>query len=90
MSGSVAPAIVSSAKDLIQYYVSDCSPVDSNAKKGYSERFIHGEIYKKFSEVNSVIHSHAEEVLPYTMSGVPLKPAFHIPGFLGMNFKLIF
>lgn len=85
MSGSVAPAVVSSANDLIQYRISDCSPVDENAKKGYSERFIHGEIYKRFPDVNSVVHSHAEAVLPYTMNGVPLKPVFHIPGFLGTS-----
>lgn len=88
MSGSVAPATISSPDDLIQYHVSDCSPVDPNAKKGYQERFIHGEIFKKFSSVNCVVHAHAEDVLPYTMNGVPLRPAFHIPGFLGMSTDL--
>jgi hypothetical protein len=31
-----------------------------------------------------VVHSHSEAVLPYTMNGVPMRPAFHIAGFLGM------
>jgi ribulose-5-phosphate 4-epimerase/fuculose-1-phosphate aldolase len=83
MSGDKAPALVSSPIDLIQYYISDSSPVDPKAKKGYQERFIHSEIYKRYPHINSVVHSHSEAVLPFTMNGVPMKPAFHIAGFLG-------
>ncbi|EKD19893.1 class II Aldolase and Adducin domain-containing protein [Drepanopeziza brunnea f. sp. 'multigermtubi' MB_m1] len=83
MSGDKAPALVSSQADLIPYNVSDASPVDPKSKKGYQERFIHSEIYKRFPHVNSVVHSHSEAVLPYTMSGVPMRPTFHIAGFLG-------
>jgi ribulose-5-phosphate 4-epimerase/fuculose-1-phosphate aldolase len=85
MSGDRAPALVSSHSDLIKYHVSDGSPVDPRSKKGYQERFIHSEIYKRFPEVNSVIHSHSEAVLPYTMNGVAMKPTFHIAGFLGTH-----
>jgi ribulose-5-phosphate 4-epimerase/fuculose-1-phosphate aldolase len=84
MSADSAPALVSSPSDLVHYRVADSSPVEPGAKKGYQERFIHSEIYKRFPEVNSVVHSHSEAVLPYTMSGVPMKPAFHIAGFLGV------
>jgi len=59
--------------------------VEQNAKKGYAERFIHGEIFRMYSSVNCVIHSHAEDVLPYVTSGVPLVPLFHMAGFLGMT-----
>jgi ribulose-5-phosphate 4-epimerase/fuculose-1-phosphate aldolase len=83
MCGYMAPGVVSSSEDLIEYYVADGSTVDPNAKKGYSERFIHGEMFKKFPAVNCVIHSHAEAVLPYVTSGVPLLPVFHMAGFLG-------
>jgi ribulose-5-phosphate 4-epimerase/fuculose-1-phosphate aldolase len=85
MSGDRAPALVSSHSDLIKYHVSNGSPVDPRANKGYQERFIHSEIYKRFPEVNSVIHSHSEAVLPYTMNGVAMKPTFHIAGFLGTH-----
>jgi len=85
MYGSLAPALVSYPSDLVSYRISDCSPVNNNAKKGYQERFIHGEIYKRFPEVNSVIHSHSENVLPFTISSVPMRPAFHIAGFLGRS-----
>ena len=83
MCGYMAPGVVSSSDDLVEYYVADGSTVDPNAKKGYSERFIHGEMFKKFPSVNCVIHSHAEAVLPYVTSGIPLLPVFHMAGFLG-------
>jgi ribulose-5-phosphate 4-epimerase/fuculose-1-phosphate aldolase len=85
MSGDRAPALVSSHSDLIKYHVSDSNPVDPQSKKGYQERFIHSEIYKRFPAINSVIHSHSEAVLPYTMNGVAMRPTFHIAGFLGTH-----
>ncbi|KAE9992345.1 hypothetical protein EG327_009299 [Venturia inaequalis] len=85
MCGYMAPGVVSSSDDLIEYYIKDSSPVDPDAKKGYSERFIHGEMFRKWSGVNCVIHSHAEDVLPFVTSGVPLVPVFHMAGFLGTD-----
>ncbi|KAM7213944.1 Adducin-related protein 2 [Rhypophila decipiens] len=83
MCGYMAPAIVTSPDDLIEYWVRNSSPVSPNARKGYSERFIHGEMFGKFENVNCVVHSHAEAVLPYVTSGVSLVPIFHMAGFLG-------
>ncbi|KAF7344175.1 Arad-like aldolase/epimerase [Mycena venus] len=40
---------------------------------GFSERFIHSEIYKKFPEVNAVVHAHTEAILPFAnQAKVPL------------------
>lgn len=77
------PALVESADDLIEYWVDGSDPVDPNAKKGYSERFIHGELYKRYSKVHCVVHSHAEAVIPYVTSDVRLMPMYHMAGFLG-------
>ncbi|KAF2493397.1 arad-like aldolase/epimerase [Lophium mytilinum] len=85
MAGYLAPAVVSTPEDLIEYHIADGAPVDPNAKKGYSERFIHGEVFKRFPGVNCVIHSHSEAVIPFMVAGVPLKPAFHMAGFLGSS-----
>jgi len=85
MSRYIAPATISSERDLVEYYVDTAEPVDPNSPKGYSERCIHSEIMKKFPEVNAVIHSHSEAVVPYTISGVPMKPCFHMAGFLGTH-----
>lgn len=90
MCGYMAPAMVSSPADLIEYNVADSSTVDPNAKKGYSERFIHGELFRRFPAVNCVIHSHAEEVLPYVVTGVKMKPVYHMAGFLGADGVKVF
>lgn len=50
---------------------------------GFSERYIHSEIYKLYPEAKSVVHSHALPVIPFTISSVPLAACFHMAGFLG-------
>ncbi|OAP61572.1 hypothetical protein AYL99_03775 [Fonsecaea erecta] len=91
MCGYMAPALVASPEDLISYHVADSSTVEQHAKKGYSERFIHGEIYRRFPGVHCVIHSHAEEVLPYVVSmGVKLQAVYHMAGFLGSRGVKVF
>jgi len=83
MARQVAPALISCPQDLIDYRVYDASPIDTSLTDGYVERYIHSEIFKKYPEVNAVIHSHAESVIPYGISGVALQPCFHMAGFLG-------
>jgi ribulose-5-phosphate 4-epimerase/fuculose-1-phosphate aldolase len=39
----------------------------------YYERFIHGAMYEMYPKVQSVIHSHADEVIPFTITGEPLR-----------------
>ena len=85
MSANRAPALVASASDFVTYNVEDASATDSDAPRGYIERYIHSEMYKRFSDVECVIHAHAPDVLPYAISGVPLRPVFHMPGFLGTD-----
>jgi ribulose-5-phosphate 4-epimerase/fuculose-1-phosphate aldolase len=83
MSANMAPALVRSTSDFVEYRIADSAPCHTNAPKGFIERFIHSEIYKSYSGVKCVIHSHAEDVLPFAVSGVPLRPMFHMTGFLG-------
>lgn len=83
MSASLAPALVSSPADLVQYHVEDSTPFTDKNARGVIERYIHSEIYKRYPDVHCVIHSHAEAVLPYTITGVPLRPVYHMAGFLG-------
>lgn len=83
MSRNIASALVSSSDDLIQYYVADCRPlIPSKLSESYLECFIHSEIYKQYPDINSVIHSHSETVLPYTVNRVKLRPVMHLAGFL--------
>ena len=49
----------------------------------YGERVIHGEIYKARPDVNAVCHHHASSILPFCISGMELKPVFHLGATLG-------
>jgi ribulose-5-phosphate 4-epimerase/fuculose-1-phosphate aldolase len=83
LAANIAPALVSSPADLVEYYVSNASSVDPNAPPGYIERYIHSEILKRFPDINCVIHSHSEIVLPFTVVNILVQPAIHMAGFLG-------
>ncbi|KAL3429927.1 class II aldolase and Adducin N-terminal domain-containing protein [Aspergillus tetrazonus] len=83
MPRNIAPALLSSAADIIEYRVEDAGPVDPNSPAGYVERYIHSEIYKRYPEIKSVIHSHSAAVLPFTITAVDLRPCVHMGGFLG-------
>ncbi|PSN73445.1 arad-like aldolase/epimerase [Corynespora cassiicola Philippines] len=78
-----APALVSNAEHFIQYNIGDSTPTSPPEPQGYSERFIHGEIFRRFPKVNCVVHSHSESVIPFVSAGVPIKPLWHMAGFLG-------
>ena len=80
LSRSRAPALVTRA-DIMEYDL-DSKPVDQQGRPMYSERFIHGEIYRARPDVQGVVHSHATAVLPFGVTAVPLKPVMHMAGFL--------
>jgi len=61
----------------------DSEPVRPTQYRLYSERVIHGEIYKARPEVNAVVHHHAHAVLPYAISGRELVPVFHLGAVIG-------
>lgn len=75
------PAGVVTAADILEYDL-DTKPVRDTGAVGYSERFIHGEIYKARPDVKAVIHFHAADLIPFTVTGVPLRPMIHMAGFL--------
>jgi ribulose-5-phosphate 4-epimerase/fuculose-1-phosphate aldolase len=61
----------------------DSEPIRSTDHRLYSERVIHGEIYKARPEVNAVCHHHAHAVLPYAISGRAIVPVFHLGAVIG-------
>ena len=69
------------AVDLVELDL-DCVPVLPNAPRLNGERFIHSEIYKARPEVQCVIHSHSQAVIPFSVAGVPLRPVVAQGGFL--------
>lgn len=80
ISRSLAPELVT-RDDIMELHL-DGSPVGSDARKPYLERFIHGEIYRKRADVQSVVHSHAPSVVPFTSSSIRLRPICHMGSFL--------
>lgn len=82
MGRNLAPALVT-ADDIVEY---DLDGTAIGAKPGFThflERFIHAEIYRARPDVVSVIHSHAPSLLPFANTPTPLKPMFHVSGFIG-------
>lgn len=75
------PGGVVTASDILEYDL-DTKPVQETDAAGYSERFIHGEIYKARPDVKAVIHFHSPDVIPFTVTSVPLRPMIHMAGFL--------
>jgi ribulose-5-phosphate 4-epimerase/fuculose-1-phosphate aldolase len=61
----------------------DCTPVTGDQRKLYSERFIHGEIYRAQPTVNSIVHTHAPALVLMGVCGETLLPLYHMAGFIG-------
>ena len=79
MSRSRAPALVTAAD--IMEHDADSEPV-GDTRKGFLERFIHGEIYRLRPEVMAVVHSHSPSVVPFGITKSKLRPVYHMASFL--------
>ena len=76
-----APGLVT-VGDIAEYDL-DSQPVTASAAAGYTERFIHGEIYKARPDVMAVVHCHCSEVIPFGSTTVPMRPLYHMGYFIG-------
>lgn len=84
LSASRSPELVT-LDDIIEYDL-DCNPVDLRDRVQYTERPIHGGIYRSRPDVISVVHNHAYEVIPFTVTqGVRLRPVLHLAAGLGTD-----
>lgn len=84
LSSTIAPALLSSAEEIIGYRVDDAEPVEPNAPAGFTERFIHSEVYKRYPAINSVLHSHLEEIVPFGVVDTSLLPVAQTGSVFGM------
>jgi len=76
LSRSRAPELVT-PEDFIEYDL-DSQPVRDPKVPQYSERVIHGEIYKARPEVMSVCHHHCPNFMPLLATGTDYVPVFHL------------
>jgi ribulose-5-phosphate 4-epimerase/fuculose-1-phosphate aldolase len=83
---AMAPALVARG-DIVEVGL-DCMPVMPNAPRLNGERYIHCQIYKARSDVQSVIHAHDLAVIPFGVAGIPLKPVVAQAGFLPLETPL--
>lgn len=80
MSRSLAPALVQT--DDIMEFDRDGNPVDQKGRPIFLERFIHAEVYKARPDVMAVVHAHSANVIPFSVSTVPMRAMFHNSAFL--------
>jgi ribulose-5-phosphate 4-epimerase/fuculose-1-phosphate aldolase len=80
MSRSLAPALVRPG-DIMEFSL-DGEPCDRQGRGVFLERFIHGEIYRSRSDVQSIVHSHSPAVIPFGLVGTPMRAMYHNAAFL--------
>jgi HCOMODA/2-hydroxy-3-carboxy-muconic semialdehyde decarboxylase len=76
LSRSRAPELVEPS-DFLEFDL-DSNPVRPPNVPLYSERVIHGEIYKARPDVMSVCHHHAPAFMPLCITGTDYVPVFHL------------
>lgn len=81
LSRSLAPATVK-AGDILRFDL-DGNAQDGDSRTPYLERFIHGEIYRARPDVQSIVHNHSPSVIPFGATRKPLRPIYHMSGFIG-------
>jgi ribulose-5-phosphate 4-epimerase/fuculose-1-phosphate aldolase len=80
MSRSRAPALVITG-DLMELDA-DSEALPGDKRKGFIERYIHGEIYRARPDVMAVVHSHSPSVIPFGITRAALRPVYHMGSFL--------
>jgi HCOMODA/2-hydroxy-3-carboxy-muconic semialdehyde decarboxylase len=80
MSRARAPALVG-PEDIMEFDL-DSNPIDQRDRRVFLERFIHGSSYKARPDVNAVVHSHSPTVIPFSVTGEPLKAISSVASFL--------
>jgi HCOMODA/2-hydroxy-3-carboxy-muconic semialdehyde decarboxylase len=83
LSRSRSPELVE-PDDLIEYDL-DSKPVREPGVGQYSERVIHGEIYKARPDVMAVCHHHSPAFMPLLVTGTDYVPVFHLGAIGGIK-----
>ncbi len=81
MSCSRSPGIVT-LDDLMEYTL-DSEPVADLDLPMYAERYIHGAIFERRPDICAVVHNHSHAVIPFGISGVPIRPVVHVGSTMG-------
>jgi HCOMODA/2-hydroxy-3-carboxy-muconic semialdehyde decarboxylase len=78
------PAELVTAADILEYDL-DSKPLGGGHPALYTERYIHGEIYRARPDVMAVVHTHAPPLIPFGVTRVPLKAMYHRAAFVAFG-----
>jgi HCOMODA/2-hydroxy-3-carboxy-muconic semialdehyde decarboxylase len=81
LARAVAPELV--VRDDIMEFTLDGTPTGGDTRKPFLERFIHGALMAARGDVGAVVHSHSRGVIPFGVTGTPIRPLLHSAGVLG-------
>lgn len=87
---AMPPSLVE-AEDVLEFSVETSQPVDPRGRRANGERYLHGEIFKARPDVNAIVHSHSQAVIPFSLTGVALRPVIVQAGFMPLcvpNFEI--
>ena len=76
------PPLLVRGADISEFDEKD-RPLTNADDEHYSERAIHGAVYRARPDVMAVCHTHAPFVLPFAIAGVPIHPVYHMGACLG-------
>ncbi len=83
LSRSRAPELIT-ADDIMEFTL-DGEAIDGRDRRPYGERPIHGGLYEKRPDVNSVVHNHALELIPFGVTNTRLQPIAHVGSPIGYD-----
>jgi ribulose-5-phosphate 4-epimerase/fuculose-1-phosphate aldolase len=81
LARSLAPNLVE-AGDIMEFDL-EGNALGGDRRQPYLERFIHAAVLEARPDVMSVVHAHAEDVLPFGITTAPLRPVIHSGSFMG-------
>jgi ribulose-5-phosphate 4-epimerase/fuculose-1-phosphate aldolase len=73
--------------DIMEFTV-DGTAINADGRKPYAERFIHGAVYEVRPDVRAVVHNHSPAVIPFAITGAPLRPVMHMCASMGGDIRV--
>jgi 3-hydroxy-2-methylpyridine-4,5-dicarboxylate 4-decarboxylase len=58
------------------------NPITAGTFRLYGERMIHAAILEARPDMNAVFHGHYVEVIPFSVTDIPIRPVLHVGSFL--------
>lgn len=84
LSRSRAPDLID-RDDLIEFDLEGNPLEDLRGRAPYAERFIHGAVYMHRPDIHSVVHNHSMNVIPFGVTGTPIRPILHMCASMGCD-----